>query len=722
MSICFNPNNQQFLLNTDHTSYVMELYNGRLSHVYWGSRISHAPMLEHLFPFRFGADFSATDLPGCIINSTDKLPQEFPVFGSADMRTPAFHGTHLDGNSICRFLYESHRIFPGKPSLSPLPATYGQDTESETLEIQLKDSLTGLSAFLSYTVFPQKDVLTRSVRIENNGAEPCSIQKAASCCLDLHDHNYELIHLPGAWARERSITRSALTGGTVSLDSKRGASSHNQNPFFALCRPDTTETSGEVMGFCFVYSGNFSAEVSIEQFGTTRVQMGINPFGFSWQLNPGDVFQTPEVIMVYSHCGLGEMTRRFHKIIRQNLCRGIYRDSIRPVLANNWEATYFDFNEDKIMAIAEKARQIGIDLMVLDDGWFGKRNADNCSLGDWVSNHAKLPNGLPGLAEKVNAIGMKFGLWFEPEMVSPASDLYRTHPDWCIHTPNRPRTEGRNQLILDLARPEVCDYILNVLTEILQSTNISYVKWDMNRNMTEVCNSEQPHRYMLGLYRILETLVTRFPNVLFESCSGGGGRFDAGMLYYMPQTWASDDTDAVERLYIQEGTSLVYPLSTIGAHVSAVPNHQIKRITPLAFRGAVAMMGRFGVELDLCELAQGELDMLQRQISFYKEIEQIVHQGDLYRLSSIYHNRYAAYQIISPFQNTILVFFYSIVGKPNIAPDRIRLQGLDADANYEYNGTVYSGSSLMNIGLSVDTRHDLDAKIYIFKKTLLNNE
>ena len=716
MPIIFNPENNQFLLHTKHTSYVMELYNGHLAHIYWGSRIEAAPTLDELYPFQFGVSFCATDIPGRMMDSTDKLPQEFPVFGSADLRNPAFAGVYPDGNGIFSFLYDHHRIFSGKPSLSPLPATYGQQEECETLEITLTDPVRKLSAVLSYTLFPEKDVLTRSARIENHGTQALNIKKAVSLSLDLHDHNYQLIHLSGAWARERHICRTPLTHGTISLGSKRGASSHNQNPFFALARPDATETAGDVMGVCFVYSGNFCADISVEQFGTTRVQMGIHPFGFSWQLDPGEAFQTPEVIMVFSDRGLGEMTRRFHRIIRKNLCRGNYRDTSRPVLANNWEATYFSFTEEKILAIAEKAHQIGIDLMVLDDGWFGKRNSDTCSLGDWFEDKSKLPNGLSGLAGKINAMGMQFGLWFEPEMISPDSQLYRAHPDWCIHTPNRPRTEGRHQLILDLSREDVCDYILQTLTQILESNGISYVKWDMNRNMTEAPCGDLPHKYILGLYRILETITTRFPHILFESCSGGGGRFDAGMLYYMPQTWTSDDTDAVERLYIQEGTSLVYPLSTMGAHVSAVPNHQVRRITPLSFRGAVAMMGRFGVELDLCRLDAEELEELQRQIAFYKQIEQIVHQGDLYRLASVYDNRYAAYQIISACGSTVLVFFYSVTGMPCIAPDRIRLQGLDENAVYECNGRLYPGATLMHIGISADTRHDMEGKILIFKK------
>lgn len=714
MSIYFNQETMQFYLHTRHTSYVMELYENRLAHSYWGSRVNEIPNLEHYYPFWFGADLSATDIPGRRLNSTDKLPQEYPTYGTGDMRSPALQVENAAGDSITRLCYESHRIFAGKPQLAGLPATYGDDCE--TLEITLTDDFSGVTAVLNYTVFPEKDALTRSVQIENRGNTTCNLEKVASFCLDLHQDGFEVIHLHGAWAKERHIQRLPQSAATMVFDSKRGASSHNENPFIALVRPETTENYGDAYGFCLIYSGSFFAEVSGEQYGSTRVQMGIQPFGFSWELAPGESFQSPEAIMVYSDQGLGEMSRRFHKIIRENVCRGKFRDTERPVLINNWEATYFNFNQERILSLAEKAKAIGVDLMVLDDGWFGNRNSDSGSLGDWVVDRKKLPDGLESLCRKVNELGMQFGLWFEPEMISPDSDLYRAHPDWCIHVDGRPRTEGRHQLILDLTCAEVCDYIIEAVSTVLNSCSISYVKWDMNRNMTEMPRKGFAHQYILGLYRVLEEITSRFPNVLFESCSGGGGRFDAGMLYYMPQTWTSDDTDAVERLYIQEGTSLVYPLSTMGAHVSAVPNHQVQRITPLSFRGAVAMMGRFGVELDLCRLDAEELEELQRQIAFYKQIEQIVHQGDLYRLASVYDNRYAAYQIISACGSTVLVFFYSVTGKPCIAPDRIRLQGLDENAVYECNGRLYPGATLMHIGISADTRHDMEGKILIFKK------
>lgn len=714
MAIIFQEQTKQFYLNTKNTSYVMELYAGQLAHAYWGCRIPALPSLDQLYPYRFGADFSATDLPDTRFFSSDKLPQEYPTFGSADMRSPALHLHNEGGDTVTRLRYDSHRIFDGKPVLSGLPATYGDGCES--LEITLKDDFTGLCAVLCYTVFYEQDVLTRSVRIENRGNTPCALEKALSFSLDLHQDGFEVIHLPGAWARERHIQRIPQVTGQLLLDSKRGASSHNENPFLALVRPETTEDHGDAYGFCLCYSGSFQTEVAAEQYGSTRVQMGIQSFDFAWELAPGEAFQAPEAILVYSPSGLGEMSRRFHRIIRQNLCRGKFRDAQRPVLINNWEATYFNFDQEKILSLAEKAKSIGVELLVLDDGWFGKRNADNCSLGDWVVDKRKLPDGLESLCRKVNDLGMQFGLWFEPEMISPDSDLYRTHPDWCIHTQGRSRTEGRHQLILDLTRNDVCDYIIEAVCSVLSSCPISYVKWDMNRNMTEIPRKGFAHQYILGLYRVLEAITSRFPDVLFESCSGGGGRFDAGMLYYMPQTWTSDDTDAVERLYIQEGTGLVYPISAMGAHISAVPNHQVGRITPVPFRGKVAMMGRFGLELDLGKLDENTMDQLKTEIALYKTYQQDIHQGDLYRLLSAYKGRTAAYEIVS--QKRVLVFILNVTGAPNQAPVRLKLQGLDPQAQYRdtATGNVYAGSTLLYAGIPLDTRADYKDFLLVYEK------
>lgn len=712
MAIIFCEETKQFYLHTHNTSYVMELYEGFLAHSYWGKSVDAIPVLDQMHPFRYGADFSATDIPGRRFFSSDKLPQEYPTYGSADLREPALHLRHWDGNAITRLRYASHRILEGKPQLKGLPATYGESCQ--TLEITLEDPHTGLNAILSYTVFPEEDVLTRSVTLANTGSTACTIEKIASMSMDLHDGNCELVHLWGSWARERHTERKPLLHGTITLDSKRGASSHNENPFMALVRPDTTETTGDAYGFCLVYSGNFCAQVSVDQFNFTRVQMGIHSFDLAWQLAPGQSFQTPEVIMVYADQGIGQMSRRFHRMIRDNLCRGQFRHSPRPVLINNWEATYFNFDQGKILSLAEKAKTIGVDLMVLDDGWFGHRDQDNSSLGDWVVDKRKLPDGLESLCKKVNALGMQFGLWFEPEMISCDSDLYRAHPDWCIHVDGRSRTEGRRQLILDLTRREVCQYIIDAVCNVLGSCPISYVKWDMNRNMTELPRVNFAHEYMLGLYRVLEEITGKFPGVLFESCSGGGGRFDAGMLYYMPQIWTSDDTDAVQRLYIQEGTSLVYPLSSMGAHISAVPNHQVGRTTPVCFRSKVAMMGRFGLELDLGKLSQQELDILAQEIAQYKAYQQDIHQGEFYRLLSPYQGRTAAYEIVS--NQRVLVFVLNISGAPNQQPIHLQLQGLKPDAIYtDRKGNRIQGNTLMNLGIPLDTRADYREFLIVFE-------
>ena len=713
MAILYCEETRQFYLHTHHTSYVMELYEGLLAHSYWGRSVDSIPVLDQMHPYRYGADFSATDIPGRRFFSSDKLPQEYPTYGSADLREPALHVRQKDGSAVTRLRYVAHSIIPGKPVLEGLPSTYGEDCE--TLEITLADSHTGLEVTLYYTVFPEKDVITRSVAVKNNGNCPCTLEKIASVSMDISDGNWELLHLWGGWAKERHTECKPLLHGTITLDSKRGASSHNENPFMALVRPDTTETDGEAYGFCLVYSGSFCAQAGVDQFDFTRVQMGIHSFDFAWQLQPGEAFQTPEVIMVYADQGIGQMSRRFHWIIRDNLCRGQFQHTPRPVLINNWEATYFNFNQEKILALAEKAKAIGVDLMVLDDGWFGHRDRDNCSLGDWVVDKRKLPDGLESLCKKVNDLGMQFGLWFEPEMISPDSDLYRAHPDWCIHVDGRSRTEGRRQLILDLTRPEVCQHIVDAVSGILESCPISYVKWDMNRNMTEMPRVNFAHEYMLGLYRVLEEITQKFPGVLFESCSGGGGRFDAGMLYYMPQIWTSDDTDAVERLYIQEGTSLVYPLSTMGAHISAVPNHQVGRTTPVRFRSKVAMMGRFGLELDLGKLSQEELDVLTQEIAQYKTYQQDIHQGEFYRLVSPYSGRTAVYEIVSP--QRVLVFVLNTTGAPNQQPMHVRLQGLDPDTFYtDGKGNTFQGKTLMHLGIPVDTRADFKEALMVFEK------
>lgn len=715
MAITYNIDTKMFHLQAKDTSYIMQtVHSGYLAHLYWGKKIRTAHLSRKL---RFiKRAFSPNPDPSDRTFSLDTLPQEYPAYGNTDFRTPAYQVQLENGSTVSDLRYKTHRIYKGKPKLEGLPATYAEnENEAETLEIFLEDRLTRLRAILLYTVYEQLNVITRSVRFENKGSERIKLLRALSMNIDFYDDNFDFLHLFGAHCRERYIERKPLFVGTQSIESRRGASSHQHNPFIALLRKNANEDEGEVYGFNLVYSGNFLAQVEVDQFHTARVSLGINPFDFTWLLEPGGSFQTPEVVMVYSDCGLNGMSQTFHQLYRTRLARGSFRDKERPILINNWEATYFHFNEEKILQIAEEAKELGIELFVLDDGWFGKRNNDKSSLGDWIVNKDKLPNGLASLVKKVRDMGMQFGLWFEPEMISVDSELYRKHPDWCLHVPNRPRSEGRNQLILDLSRKDVCDYIICAVSDILASAPISYVKWDMNRHMTEIGSAALPperqretaHRYMLGLYRVMEEITSRFPHVLFEGCSGGGGRFDPGILYYMPQTWTSDNTDAVSRLKIQYGTSLVYPIIAMGAHVSAVPNHQVHRMTSLDIRGHVAMSGNFGYELDLTKLSKKEKEIVKQQVAFYKDIRRLVQFGTFYRIVSPFEGNEAAWMFVSEDKSEAFAAYFRVLAEANAPLSFLRLKGLDPDKNYELigSGEVYGGDELMYVGLNVPKRH-----------------
>jgi alpha-galactosidase len=727
MPIFFDEAQGLFHLQSRNTSYIIQLVHGYPAHAYFGAKLRHGSNLDQLLTFQERASFSPNPIPEDKSISLDSLPQEYPQYGTSDFRSPAYQVRLANGTRATELTYRSHRIVPGKPALEGLPAVYvEQEHEAETLELELEDRVSGLVVVLSYTVFADFDAITRSARLTNGSNESLQLERALSASVDFPDAAYDALYLSGAWARERHVQRRRLAPGVTGISSRRGSSSHQQNPFLALLRPDATEQQGEVYGFSLVYSGSFTAEAEVEQFGTTRVQIGINPFDFTWKLEPGESFQTPEAVLVYSAEGLGGMSRTYHRLYRTRLCRGQFRDQERPILVNNWEATYFDFNADKIEAIAKAGSELGIELFVLDDGWFGRRDRDNNSLGDWFEDRRKLPDGLANLARRVKDTGLQFGLWFEPEMVSPDSDLYRAHPDWCLHVPDRRRTEARDQLVLDMSRSDVRQYLYERLSAIFSTVPITYVKWDMNRNMTEIGSAVSPaerqgevaHRYMLGLYELLERLTSEFPHILFESCSGGGGRFDPGMLYYMPQTWTSDDTDAAERLKIQYGTSIVYPVSTMGAHVSAVPNHQVERTTPLTFRGDVAMSGNFGYELDLTRFTEEEKETAKRQIAIYKEIRGLVQQGDLYRLQSPFEGNETAWMFVSPDQNEALLFYFRVLAEPNGPLRSVKLQGLDPAKDYEVAGSseVYGGDRLMNAGLSMaSVRGDFSSKMIHLK-------
>lgn len=720
--IKYDETNKIFYLNTQNTTYAFSIYNDILPvHLYWGKRINPT-LKEDICDEFIRKNQMACD---CGENSSEALPLEFSTYGSADMRIPSFNATYSDGTKISKPLYKDFEIIKGKPQLKGLPATYCEcDNEADTLILHLFDKLKNVHIYLSYTVFEELDVITRNVKIVNNG-ERMVLDTALSTTVDFYAMgDSDIIHLDGAWCRERHITRRPIVYGNQNVESRWGASSQHHNPFMAVCDRNATENIGDVYGFSLVYSGNFTVGVECDSYKCGRAYIGINPFGFDFVLENGEEFQTPEAVLVYSPDGFGGMSRIYHRFYRTRLCRGKYRDKERFIIINNWEATYFNFNEEKIVAIAKKAAEIGVDTMVLDDGWFGKRITDNAGLGDWYENSDRLPNGLQGLAKKINALGMHFGLWLEPEMVNPDSDLFRKHPDWVLHTKGRKNSLTRNQLTLDLSREDVCDYIIDSISVVLGKANIEYVKWDMNRYMSEVGSAflsadrqgEVMHRYMLGLYRVLDSITSRFPNVLFESCAAGGGRFDPGMLYYTPQIWTSDDSDAEERLMIQYGTSMVYPYSTMSAHVSACPNHQVGRTTPIEMRCNVATVGQFGFELDLNKCTERELKIAKQAVERYKELRSIIHSGDCYRLRSPFETDLSVIEFISKDKDTVIVFIDVKKATPNAPNEYISLAGLDNDAIYVIDDKSYGGDYLMNKGLLFINKREHKSQCLVFKK------
>lgn len=722
--ITFDRENEVFYLNTDRTTYAMGVWNGeKLFHRYWGKRLVNRLGKTDLNDY-VSRPHVAKDLEN---NTSDVLPFEYSTYGNADMRFPSAEFTFADGSRVSNLTYKGYEITDGKPALDGLPSTYCEAGDKvQTLTVHLEDALQNVEVVLSYSVFEQLDAITRNVKIINNG-ERLLLDSAMSATVDFYGSpERELLHLDGSWARERHITRQPITPGNQSVNSRYGCSSAFHNPFIALCDKNADEKHGNVYAFNLVYSGNFTAGVERNPYNGVRAYIGINPTNFQFVLEKGDSFQTPEAVLVYSANGLGEMSRIYHKLYRTRLCRGKYRDSERFVLVNNWEATYFDFNEDKIVEIAERASKVGIDTMVLDDGWFSSRISDDNGLGDWYENRDRLPNGLEGLAKRINALGMRFGLWFEPEMVNPGTELFKNHPDWIIHTKGRKPSLGRHQYTLDYSRDDVCDYIIDTLSGILSRANIEYVKWDMNRCMSEPGSAfwdgahqgEVMHRYILGLYRVLETITSRFPNVLFESCAGGGARFDAGMLYYMPQTWTSDDSDAVERLKIQYGTSMAYPFSSMGAHVSAVPNHQVGRITSFDMRCNVAMMGQFGFELDLNKCTDAELETAEQAIKAYRKLGEVFHKGDCHRLRSPFESDICAIEFVSEDKSTVILTVNCSKPMPSAPDEYILLEGLDETAVYTVEGTdrSFGGDYLMNVGWHYVNNADSKTEMTVFKK------
>lgn len=709
MAIQIDAEKKIFTLETDHTMYQMQAdAYGVLRHLWYGAKTGcDMSYLQDYPDVGFSGNIYAAGNDRTY--SLDTLPLEYAGAGVGDFRVPAVAAVHADGSSALDLRYYSHTVKPGKYGIEGLPAVYAAEDEAETLEVVLRDTASAVEVTLLYAVLPALDLVTRCARIRNLGETPVTLTKAASLCLDISRGSWEWVHFHGRHAMERQMERRLLFHGIQEIGSTRGTSSHHQNPTVLLCTPDCTETAGACIGAALVYSGSHQTRLECDQLGQVRMVMGIHPDLFRWELKAGETFSTPEVMLSYSDTGLETLSHHFHQAIREHICRGKYQLAERPVLINNWEATYFGFDTEKILHIAEEAARLGVDMLVLDDGWFGKRDDDCSGLGDWFVNETKLSGGLHDLVEKIKGMGMRFGIWFEPEMISEDSDLYRKHPDWAIRIPDRAPMRSRYQLVLDMANPEVQEYLFRVMSDVLHSADISYVKWDMNRSISDWYTrtlpadrqGEMPHRYVLGLYALLERLTAAFPDVLFEGCSGGGGRFDAGMLYYCPQIWCSDDTDAYERTKIQYGTSFFYPVSAVGSHVSTVPNHQTGRITPFETRGTVAMAGSFGYELDLNLLSDGEKQEVAEQIRQFKTYGPLIHNGKYYRLTNPMAEDAALWEFAAQDGSEVLVQGMLFHAEANVLRRTVQLRGLDAEKRYRLDGTeqIYTGAALMAGGV-----------------------
>lgn len=729
MAIQFISATKIFKLDTNKTSYILQVNGyGYLLHHYYGAYIPDSEM-DYL-GYTVGHSSFSPSVPcwksGEPYFSKDVSRMEYSCNGCGDFRGSALSIIRSTGTADTDIKYVSHKIYAGKPQIVGLPATYAAADEATTLEILCLDEASGAEVTLYYTVFEALGAMTRHVSVKNTSDKIMNIQRIFSTCVDFHDaRDMDLIHLYGSWAMERKFERIPLMHGTQVISSKRGASSAMHNPFIAVCSHDATEEHGDAYGFNLVYSGNFAASAEMDTDGGARVLMGINPEGFNWKLEAGESFTTPETVMVYSNEGIGGMSRIYHRLYRNNLCRGEWKNTRRPILINNWEATYFNFDEEKLYDIAKTASELGIEMFVMDDGWFGDRNTDKSGLGDWFVNESKLKGGLGKLVDRVNDLGMKFGIWFEPEMVSKDSNLFRAHPEWALQTPNRPMSIARAQYVLDMSRADVRDYLFDCISQVLDNANIAYIKWDFNRNLTEVGSAlldadrqgEVFHRYVLGLYELLERILNKYPHLIIEGCSSGGGRFDPAWLYYAPQSWTSDDTDAIERLDIQYGTSMCYPVSSMGSHISACPNHQTKRTTPLTTRGHVAMSGTFGYELDLTKLTDEEKEIVKGQCDEYRKYYDLINKGDLYRLISPWKDRTrCAWSFVSEDKNEVLLTYVVIRGG---IYDRhyVRLNGLDENRYYRnvQTGQVLSGKALMNAGICIQERlRDYESRMYHF--------
>lgn len=722
MTIKIDKDKRIFHLQTNTTSYLLQANEqGHLLHLYWGEKLE-TTFLDYYVSEIQRASYIA-DADGIPEYKLERLPVEYPSFGHPDLRSPAMTLKHRDGSRISDFRYVDYEVMKGHVAVSGQPCL--TDEKAETLVITLMDAYQKLTMKQYYTVFVESDVMTRKVELVNEGSETVLIEQLNSACVELPHMNYDLVHLSGKWARERHLHRAPLTQNRQTVATRRGQSSHEHDPFIALVTPETTETTGEVYAMRLVYSGDYSATVDVDMQEALRLQIGLNPEQFEWNLKAGQSFITPEAVLVYTNGGLGKMGQVFQNTAQKHVVRGNFQYKERPVLINSWEAFYFDLKEKELLEFAKEAKELGVELFVLDDGWFGKRDDDSSSLGDWFVDKRKFPNGLRPFRDQIKDLGLQFGLWVEPEMVSPDSELFRAHPDWALEVTGRLRSLSRKQYVLDLTNPEVRDYLVNTFINLFKEVGVDYVKWDFNRSLTEAGSNYLPeeqqgevyHRYVLGLYEIVEKITSAFPDVLFENCAGGGGRFDLGMTYYMPQTWTSDDTDAIERLAIQQGTSYLYPNASMGCHVSASPNHQNGRVTSLKTRGIVAMQGNFGYELDITNLTEEEKTEIKEQIALYKEIRPTVQFGTFTHLPTIEQDNAYAWQHAD--DRLVVVGYTQILSKANSPSKRLRLAGLPKQGRYKQKGTdkVYYGDELMRVGLQVErVTHDFYAQQWILEK------
>ncbi|NMM94594.1 alpha-galactosidase [Bifidobacterium oedipodis] len=685
-----HEDNGQFHLTNGLISYIIGIEAGKPLNLYAGRAIADKSDFSYLIDRHFRVLTTTYEEDGNL--RPELVRMEYPEYGRGDFREPALTVLQADGSRVTDLKYVGYRVLPGKPELEALPSTRADSADvAETLQIRLLDELIGLQVTLNYTIFTNEAVIARSVLVENLGSQSLTIERAASLNLDLPDSDYTMTEFVGAWAREREPHSQPLHPGMQAIGSTRGASSPNFNPTAIIARPDTNEQDGEAWGLAFVYSGNFDLHAEVDSYQATRLQLGINPLGFSWHLAPGEHFQTPEALLGHTTHGLNDLSHTFHRIVLDHLQRPQWRRRERPILINNWEATYFDFTEDKLLELARTAKAQGIELFVLDDGWFGSRTSDRSGLGDWVANPDRLPEGVAGIARKINDIGMQFGLWFEPEMANTDSDVVRAHPDWVISAPGRGQSMYRHQHVLNFANQAVVDSVYGQMHAILDSANVAYIKWDMNRFITEAFDAtrglerqgEMLHRYILGVYELYRRLLEAFPNLIIEGCSSGGARFDMGILAYSPQIWTSDDTDAIERLHVQYGTSYFYPVAAMGAHVSITPNHQTGRCEPIDTRANVAMFGTFGYEMDLNHVPQSDLAAIRRQTAFFKTFAPLIHNGDFYRLAAPAGNRKTAWMSVAADRSQALVADFCILGVPNRPLSRLHMQGLDPERWYE---------------------------------------